>query len=165
MNEFHIGQLVSEQIGESIEHSPLADLLLAQLSLLYEGFPQWLEKTIRDLNNGKRIAIGAWENNTVSQLEGVCILKPVDSINLELKTLYVCPDHRGKIVQLCDGREMKISHALLQAADEYIQTHGFEVVLADAPSQDKMIEKLLLQYDFLLFEGLQEKNFFLKTYE
>lgn len=137
------------EIGNSIEDSQIAELLINHLKPLYSNFEDWLDRSINEIKIGRKVAVGAWPGSSKSNgLRGICILKKISSSILEIKTLFVKEYYRGRVVDFSTGENGKISDQLMKLVYRLAEQQDFDSLLIDIPANNIQILRFLISHDF-----------------
>ena len=84
VTEAYPDRIISEE-----EIQELNEFLLSQ-DLDYPDYTHWVEKTIREIRNGKKRAFGSF----TGKLGGAGVIRVTASGTVELKNFYICPEFR-----------------------------------------------------------------------
>lgn len=111
MAEGYSDRIISEE-----EIKELQELLLSQ-SLEYPDYDKWVEKTIREIKEGKKHAFGLF----AGELGGDGVIRATASGTVELKNFYISSEFRGA------GNGTK----LLSYIENYCVERGFTQIQVD----------------------------------
>lgn len=115
------------------EIDSLKDLLLSQ-NLNFPGYPDWVEKAVREIREGKRQAFGLF----VSELCGDGVIKVSASRTVELKNFYI----KDK------SRKSNFGSMLLEFIENYCIERGYSQIQVDIDTTDINTTRFFLGKEF-----------------
>jgi GNAT superfamily N-acetyltransferase len=127
MQEYPDRIISNEEINE------LKNFLLSQ-NLDYPNYPNWVEKIIKEIYDGKRYAFGLFSEG----LRGDGVIRVTSSGTVELKNFYLAADSRGK----CNGKK------LLDYIEDYCVERGYSQIQVDSDVSDVNTVNFFLRHGF-----------------